>query len=162
MKFTNIRVTVLIIVMALNFCACRKTPTAEPGLAPQLETSQTDALPGGENGDLTNQAAGRTASTTLAQTRATVVVQVHSASTNRKTFHVSLEGLVGDAAPKIAPGGGVNLQREIDAVDGKFPVSITVSRNGEAVAVLSQSIGTTSCSVIIFENKPNEFNAQWI
>ena len=158
-KLNSNSMFVILLILLINICACHKSPpVADSGQ--NSEPVQTDAIWEAQNDN--NQIANQPAPATKAPTKATIVVQIHSASTNRKAFSVSLEGMVGDAAPRVAPGGGVNLQKEISSVDGKFPVNITISRNGAAIIVLSQSITSTSSSVIIFENKVNEFTAQWI
>ncbi len=156
-----IKITIFILLIALSgisVTACRKDPL---GCSVSRQSSETGQITSPENTQVETSAI-EPAPVNQEPTKATVVVQIHSASTNRNPFHVSVDGLVGAAAPRLTPGEGVNQQKEITAIDGKFPVKITISRNGAAITILSQNVSTTSCSVLIFENAPNDFKAQWI
>lgn len=90
-----------------------------------------------------------------------VKVQVNNAATNPNPFHVSLDGQVGASAARLTPGSSTMLQKDVYQTGGKYPITLTISRNGEAVAVINQNLNSSNVSVVITETAPNQFKAQW-
>lgn len=90
-----------------------------------------------------------------------VKIKVTNAASNPNPFHVSLDGQVGALASRLTPGNSTLLQKEVYQTGNKYPITLTISRNGEAIAVINQNLNSSNISAVISESAPNSFTIQW-
>lgn len=161
---------ILVLLLSLTVNGCKKSE--DPGNSPaQRPTAEKNTEAKQDQGSAASSAAQdnpnaniytNNVSTDKKASLITLVkVQVTSAAGNPNPFHVSLDGQVGASALRLIPGNSTLLQKEVYQTGNKYPVTLTISRNGEAVAVLNQNLNSSNVSIVITEIGLNQFNAQW-
>lgn len=90
-----------------------------------------------------------------------VKVHVTNAAGNPNPFHVSLDGQVGASAARLTPGNSTLLQKEVYQTGNKYPVTLTISRNGEVLAVINENLNSSNVNAVITESAPNHFSIKW-
>ncbi|MEN6389957.1 MAG: hypothetical protein ABFD04_06035 [Syntrophomonas sp.] len=156
---------VLLTSLTINGCRSENSNNMQTPVQNTPAENKTDAKP--DQGTGTSQDTGvnqftNDVSTDKKASLITLVkVQVTNAPGNPNPFHVSLDGKVGPSAARLTPGNSTQLQKEVYQTGNKYPITLTISRNGEAISVINQNLNSSNVSALITESAPNNFTIQW-